>query len=67
MKRNVGGYDQLIRIILAMAIMSVGFYNPSYWWTFIVGVIILMTAIGSLCLLYSVLGISTCSNENCKN
>jgi hypothetical protein len=66
MKRNVGGTDQLIRILLAMAIMAVGFYNPDYWWTFIIGVTILMSAIGSLCLLYSVLGISTCTSENCK-
>jgi hypothetical protein len=66
MKRNVGGTDQLVRILLAMAVMGVGFYNPSYWWTFIIGVAILMTAIGSLCLLYSLLGISTCQTENCK-
>ncbi len=66
MKRNVGATDQLIRILLAMCIMAVGFYNPDYWWTFIIGVIILMTGIGSLCLLYSILGISTCHSENCK-
>jgi hypothetical protein len=66
MKRNVGGTDQLIRILLAMVIMAVGFYNPDYWWTFIIGVTILMSAIGSLCLLYSILGISTCTSENCK-
>ncbi len=65
MKRNVGGTDQLIRILLAMVIMAVGFYNPDYWWTFIIGVTILMSAIGSLCLLYSILGISTCTSENC--
>jgi hypothetical protein len=66
MKKNVGTTDQLIRILLAMAVMAVGFYNPSYWWTFIIGVIILLTGIGSLCLLYSILGISTCDSENCK-
>jgi hypothetical protein len=49
-----------------MAIMAVGFYNPDYWWTFIIGVIMLMTGIGSLCLLYSLLGISTCHSEKCK-
>lgn len=67
MKKNIGATDRLIRILLAMSVMAVGFYNPDYWWTFIIGVIILMTAIGSLCLLYSVLGVSTCRSENCES
>jgi hypothetical protein len=67
MSKNVGGIDKLIRVILAMAIMAVGFYDPEYWWTFIIGVILLITAIASLCPLYSLLGFSTCHNENCDS
>lgn len=67
MKRNVGGVDKLIRILLAMVVMGVGFYDPDYWWTIAIGVFILMTAIGSLCLLYSALGISTCASESCES
>jgi hypothetical protein len=67
MKKNVGSTDKLIRIILSMAIMAVGFYDPHYWWMIAVGLIPLITAIGSLCLLYSILGISTCHSDTCDS
>ena len=67
MNKNVGGIDKLLRILVSMAIMAVGFYNPEYWWTFVVGVILLLTAIFALCPLYSVLGISTCRTDSCDN
>ncbi|MBL7004933.1 MAG: DUF2892 domain-containing protein [Gammaproteobacteria bacterium] len=63
MKKTVGGTDKLIRIILSMMVMGYGFYDPSFWWLFIPGVILLFTAISSICPLYSLLGVSTCEPD----
>jgi hypothetical protein len=65
MTKNVGGIDKLIRILLAMVIMAVGFYDPDYWWLIMVGLIPLLTAIFSRCPLYYVFGISTCRSDTC--
>lgn len=57
-RRNVGGADRIIRIVLGLVIMSVGAYYGSPWG--LLGIVVLATGIFRCCLLYSILGTSTC-------
>ena len=64
MKKTVGSVDKVIRIILGLFLLIIAF-ALSVWQTLkviliVVGVIALLTAITSICPLYSLLGINTC-------
>lgn len=64
MKKTVGSVDKVIRIILGLFLLIIAF-AVSVWQTLkviliVVGVIALLTAITSICPLYSLLGINTC-------
>lgn len=55
---NVGGIDRLARIVLGIGIVAVGVATNS--WLGIVGLALAGTGVGSRCLLYRPLGLSTC-------
>lgn len=61
MKVNVGSTDRLIRIILGIAIILVGFLYESWWG--IIGLVVLLTGILKVCPAYMPFGISTCKTE----
>lgn len=61
MKKNIGGADRTIRIILGLAILIIGFYYESWWG--LLGVIPLFTAFTKSCPLYCLSGISTCKTK----
>ena len=57
MHHNVGGIDQILRIVLGVVICTIGvIYNN--WWG-LVGLIPLVTGTMSWCPLYSLVGISS--------
>ena len=57
MKNNVGTVDRLIRIVLAIVFIVMGFaWSP--WW-FLLAAIALVTALVGWCGLYSIFGWST--------
>jgi len=58
MKKNVGNIDVILRVILGIAIIAVGFLFQSWWG--LVGILPLATGFFGICPLYSLLGISTC-------
>ncbi|MEN3044206.1 MAG: DUF2892 domain-containing protein [Candidatus Hydrothermales bacterium] len=58
MKKNVGGIDRWIRIILGIIIIFLGIYFKSLWG--IIGLVPLITGIIGFCPLYLPFGISTC-------
>ena len=58
MKKNVGTVDRVIRIILGLVILALGYKNQSWWG--LIGLIPLLTGIMGSCLLYVPFGISTC-------
>lgn len=58
LQRNVGGADRIIRIVLGLAIMSVGAYYGSAWG--VLGIIVLATGIFRFCGFYTLIGVSTC-------
>ncbi len=61
-KSNVGGIDRILRIVVGLALIA-GFFldaNSSYRWLYLIGIVPLATGLAGSCLLYSMLGLSTC-------
>ena len=54
---NVGGIDRILRAIVGIAIIVWSVMVGNFWW--ILGAIILATAVFKFCLLYKLLGVST--------
>lgn len=65
MKKNVGTVDRIIRIIIGVVIIALGFIYSSWWG--IIGVIVLLTGILGSCLLYIPFGINTCKVKEPKS
>lgn len=65
MKCNVGKVDRMIRIVLGVAIISVGMYFKSWWGA--VGLIPLLTAAIRWCPAYIPFGFSTCESDERKS
>lgn len=63
MSKNVGGADQLIRLVLGVALLGLGFMHIlSGTWTivaFVVGAVALFTGLARFCPAWSVMGINT--------
>ena len=55
---NVGGIDRILRAVIGLALIAFGVVYGNYWW--ILGLVVLGTAVFSFCGLYKVLGVSTC-------
>ncbi len=58
-KQNVGGVDKWIKIILGIILILIGYIKMSLVWG-IIGLIIFLSGVAGRCLLYSLLGFSTC-------
>ncbi len=61
MKKNVGNVDRVLRLILGLVIIALGFINQSWWG--LVGIIPLFTAAVGWCPAYLPFGISTCKTD----
>ena len=59
MKRNVGGIDRILRIVVGAALMILAATGTVGWWGWL-GVVPLLTGLVSFCPLYPLLGLSTC-------
>lgn len=62
MKRNVGSSDRILRLIVGIGIAIAGVIFESYWG--LIGVVLIATAIFSLCPIYLMLGIRTTKKES---
>lgn len=65
LKKNVGKVDQIIRYVLAVALITLSFVLPLYW-LLIPAAILVFTALFSFCGLYTLFGINTCKVEQNK-
>lgn len=62
LKKNVGGIDRILRIVVGLALL-VGFFvnaDAGMRWLYLIGIVPLATGLISSCPLYSILGLSTC-------
>ena len=68
-KKNESAVDRIIRAIVGVVILAIGIYEVKSLAVLgiiliIVGAVLIITAITGFCLLYTLLGISTCTD--CK-
>ena len=63
MKKNVGGLDRTVRMLLGIVLGLTGLAYGSLLGV-ILGVILILTAIFGMCPLYSLLGISTAKKDS---
>ncbi len=70
MKKNVGLADKLIRLFIAIILVTLYFGGYVTGTTGIVllvlGIVFVVTALISWCGIYAAVGLSTCSKEDCK-
>ena len=64
MKTNVGSADRIIRIVLGIVIIAVGFVFQTWWG--VLGIIPLLTGLVKVCPAYLPFGMSTCKTDNAK-
>ena len=62
LKKNVGGIDRALRIIVGLALLAGFFLNAeaSMRWLYLIGIVPLATGLMSSCPLYSIFGMNTC-------
>jgi hypothetical protein len=65
LKKNVGGIDRILRIVVGLALIAAFFLNRegAYSWLYLIGVVPLVTGLMSTCPAYSIFGLSTCPLE----
>ena len=61
MKTNVGKTDRVVRIIVGVVILALGFWFKS--WLGLIGIIPILTAMLGWCPAYLPFGISTCKTK----
>ena len=60
MKKNVGGIDRTLRIVLGLVLIGLAASGTVGWWGYL-GVVPLLTGLVGWCPPYSLLGWNTCS------
>jgi hypothetical protein len=67
MKKNVGNLDKVIRLIIALVIIVLGFAKVITGTfaiiLFIIAAVFILTSIFSICPIWMLLGLSTCKKE----
>lgn len=71
-KKNVGGVDQVLRIIVGsilLSLVSLAFVGPQTTWAYLgfIGLIPLITGIIGYCPTYELVGINTYKNKQVEN
>lgn len=61
MLQNIGKTDKIIRIVLGIVILGIGYMNHSWWG--LVGLIPLGTALLNYCPLYPFVGVNTANKK----
>lgn len=59
---NVGGIDRILRALIGLAIIVWSLQAGNLWW--ILGAVLLGTAVFKVCLLYKLIGVSTDKSKN---
>jgi heme/copper-type cytochrome/quinol oxidase subunit 4 len=71
MTKNVGQTDKIVRIVLAIILASLDFFEvvtgTFSWILSVVAIVLLVTAFINFCPAYTLLGMNTCKNPNTKS
>ncbi|MCK4391173.1 MAG: DUF2892 domain-containing protein [Desulfobacterales bacterium] len=60
MKTNMARWDRILRIIIGIILLFIGFSKGGLWWIgAVIGAIFVVTSFISYCPLYSAIGLST--------
>lgn len=62
MKKNIGKYERILRVVVGLGLASLAFLGPQNLW-FLVGLVPLGTGLIGWCPPYQLLGISTCKSK----
>ena len=62
MKKNVGGIDRTLRIVIGLVLIGLAASSTVGWWGYI-GVVPLLTGLIGWCPPYTLLGWNTCSTK----
>lgn len=65
MKRNVGDFERVFRVVAGLGIMSLFFVGPQTPWA-LLGIVPVLTGLTGWCPPYNLLGISTCKKTACS-
>lgn len=65
MKRNIGGFDRIFRIVIGAVLIGLALANVIGWWGWI-GIVPIVTALVSWCPLYMPIGINTFDKSQCS-
>lgn len=61
MKKNVGGIDKILRVVVGLGLLSMLFLaEGAAKWYGLIGLVPLGTGLTGYCPLYSILGLNTC-------
>jgi hypothetical protein len=60
MKRNIGGTERVVRVVVGAGILALAFVGPASAWGYL-GLVPLLTGLVGWCPPYALLGINTCS------
>jgi hypothetical protein len=62
MKKNVGGIDRTLRIVIGLVLIGLAASSTVGWWGYL-GVVPLLTGLIGWCPPYTLLGWNTCSTK----
>ena len=62
MKKNVGGIDRILRIVIGLVLIGLAASSTVGWWGYL-GVVPLLTGLIGWCPPYTLLGWNTCSTK----
>ena len=57
MKSNVGSADRIVRFVIGIVIIALGFYFKSWWG--VIGIVPIITASLNFCPAYNLIGVTT--------
>jgi len=58
MKKNIGGVERIVRVVVGIGILALAFVGPRSPWAYL-GILPIVTGLVGWCPPYSLLGIST--------
>ncbi|MBI2518099.1 MAG: DUF2892 domain-containing protein [Opitutae bacterium] len=62
MKANIGTLDRVVRLVLGLFVLALGYYFQSWWG--LIGLLPVLTAVFRFCPAYLPFGLNTCATKD---